>query len=150
MDPISTTLAVNAVAVLAPYVKKGAETFASEIGKSAAEKAKSLLNTLRTRFSGDKYAEGSLERFEKDPDKYKSSLEDALKEKLDEDKNLVAELDKLLKDMGPNLEVILKIKEAEKTIGLEAQEMSEGKAKVIVEIDKGKDITGMKFGHIGK
>jgi vacuolar-type H+-ATPase subunit I/STV1 len=150
MELIITTLAANAIAVLTPYVKSGAEKFASEIGKDAAEKAKNLLNTLKTRFSGDKIAEWNLDHFEKEPDKYKSTLEDVLKEKLDKDKSLVDELNKLLKDMGPTLKVVQKMKEAEEVTGLEAQEMSEGTAEVAQEFDQGKKITGMKFGSIGK
>lgn len=150
MEPIVSTLAANAIAVLTPYIKIGAEKFASETGKDTAEKAKNLLNTLKTRFYGDKYAEGSLERFEKDPDKNQSKLEDALKEKLYEDESLVDELDKLLKYMGPTLEVIQKMEEAEEVTGLEAQEISKGKAKVTQDFKKGKKITGIRAERIGK
>lgn len=150
MEPIITTLAGNAISILTPYVKSGAEKFASEIGKDVAEKAKNLLNTLKTRFYGDKFAEGSLDRFEKDPEKYQSTLEDVLKEKLVEDKSLFDELKRLLKEMDPNLNIIQKMKEAEEVTGLETQEMYEGNAKVVQEFEKGKKITGMKIGRIGK
>ena len=113
MEPIITTLAASAISILTPYVKSGAEKFASEIGEDAAEKAKNLLTILKTRFCEDKYAEGSLDRFEKDPDKYQSALKIILKEKLDGDNSLVDELNKLLKDMGSTLNVVQKMKEAE-------------------------------------
>lgn len=152
MDPIIATLAANAVAVLIPYVKKGAEEFASEVGNAAAEKVKILLNTLKTRLSGDKEAAGNLERFEEKPERYKSALKDNLLEKLDEDKNLAAELEKLLKeikDASPNIDVYIKMTEGEDVTGIRGKEMKKGKAKVSMEIEKGKNVTGVDIEQIG-
>lgn len=152
MDPIIATLAANAVAVLIPYVKKGAEEFASEVGNAATEKVKILLNTLKTRLSGDKEAAGNLERFEEKPERYKSALEDNLLEKLDQDKNLAAELEKLLKeikDASPNIDVYIKMTEGEDVTGIRGKEMKKGKAKVSMEIEKGKNVTGADIEQIG-
>ncbi|NOR47142.1 MAG: hypothetical protein GQ533_03725 [Methanosarcinaceae archaeon] len=152
MDPFIATLAANAVAVLIPYVKKGAEEVASEVGKAAAEKIKILLNTLEARFSEDKEATDNLERFEEKPERYKSALEDILLEKLDQDKNLVAELKKLLKeikDASLNIDVYIKMTEGEDVTGIRGKGMKKGNAKVSMEIEKGKKVTGVDVEQIG-
>lgn len=152
MDPIITTLAANAVAVLIPYVKKGAEEVASEVGKAATEKIKILLNTLKTRLSEDKEATYDLERFEEKPERYKSALQDILQEKLNNDKNLAAELDRLLKEIketGPNIDVYIKMKEGEDVTGMRAKEVKKGKAKVNMEIEKGKKVIGVDVENFG-
>jgi peptide subunit release factor 1 (eRF1) len=76
-------------------------------------------------------------------------LEDILQEKLAQDKDLVDELTQLLNEMGPTVEIIQRMKEAEEVIGLEAQEMAGGQARVEQEMDKGKKITGAKIDRLG-
>jgi vacuolar-type H+-ATPase subunit I/STV1 len=148
MDPIGT-LVTSVMAVLMPYVAKGAEEFARVAGEAAYNKAKSLLDTLKARLSGDKEATDSLTRFEEKPERYQPVVEDILKEKLAEDQALAEELKKLLKEMGPELEIIQKMRVGKKVVGLEADEIAGGQAKVTQEIDEAEDVTGAKFGRIG-
>ena len=152
MDPVIATLAANTVAVLVPYVKKGAEEFASEVGKVAAERVKGLLNTLKARLSGDKEATENFEHFEEKPERYKSTLKDILQEKLNQDKNLAAELGRLLKEIKetcPNIDIYIKMTEGMDIIGIKAKEMKKGKVKVDMEIEKGEKITGGEFEIVG-
>ena len=152
MDPIIMTLAANAVAYLVPYVKKGAEEFAGDVGKAATGKVKNLLNALKTRLSGDKEATDQLIYFEKDPETYKSVLETILQKRLDQDTDLAAELEILIKEIketSPNLEVYIKMTEGEDVTGMKAKEMKKGKAKVDIGIVKGKKVVGVEIDRIG-
>jgi hypothetical protein len=111
MDPITATLAANVVAVLAPYVAVGAQEFVRNAGKDAYEKAKTMLASLRAKWTGDEEATDALTRFEEKPERYAPVLEDVLNEKLAEDKELAMVLSTLLNEMGPSLEVVQKMEE---------------------------------------
>lgn len=149
MEPI-TILATGVMAILMSLVKKGADRFASEVAQEAFEKAKSLFDKLKERWSGDREATESLIRFEENPERYRQVVEDILKEKLSEDKSLADELATFLEKMKrPELEVVLKMEEAKRATGLEAKEIIEGLVKVVVEIKRGEEIVGTKLGTIG-
>ena len=149
MDPITISLASGVMNVLMPYVKKGAEEFILAAGKDAYEKSKEILGTLKRRWSGDKEAIETLEHFEEKPDRYKSAIEDILSEKLAQDKGFAEVLQKMLSDLGPDLEIIQKRGTAENVTGLEADEVTKGKAKVTQEIERAKDVTGARIKRIG-
>lgn len=150
MDPIIAGIGAKVADILLPLVKKGAQQFAKEVGVAACEKAESMLKALRVRLSGDKTATDMLSEFEKDPEGYRPVLEKIIQKKVDQDNDLATELIKLLKDMGPTLKVIQKMKEAEDVTGMEAEEMTEGSVEVVEEFEKAKKIIGVKIGRIGK
>lgn len=83
------------------------------------------------------------------PERYQPVLEDILNEKLAQDKDFADELAHLLKEMGPTLEIVQKMKEAEDVTGLEAEDMSRSKAKVRQDIEKAEKVTGAKIDRIG-
>jgi hypothetical protein len=150
VDPVTiTTLAASVMSVLMPYAATGVNEFAKSAGRSAYQKATELFGTLKTRWAGDKEATETLARFEEKPERYQPVLEDILKEKLTQDKELAAELATLLNEMGPSLEVIQKMEVGRKVTGLEAEEMSGGRASVRQDIEKGEDVTGARIGRIG-
>src|SRR2546421_8734024 len=111
MDPAIVDLATKVVAVLLPFVSKGAEEFATKVGDTAYEKAKNLLSTLKQRWSRDTEATESLVRFEQKPERYKTVLEDILQEKIVEDHDLAAQVAQLLQELGPTLEIIQQMEE---------------------------------------
>lgn len=140
------TLAAGVVAILTPYVKKGAEKIIDEAGKVAKKKIGELLDTLRKRFSGDKEATDQLGYFEKDPETYKPVMEKILQRRMSEDEALADELEKLLKEIkeaAPNLEVIIKMDDAEDVTGAEVDDLK-GTVKVDMDIKKGKKVVGYK------
>lgn len=149
MDPITATLAANVVAVLAPYVAVGTQEFVRNAGKDAYEKAKTMLASLKAKWSGDEEATDALTRFEGKPERYAPVLEDVLREKLTEDKELAMMLSTLLEEMGPSLEVVQKMEEGRKVTGIEAEEMSGGRATVNQDIRTGEDVTGARIRRIG-
>jgi hypothetical protein len=61
------TLAVSAIAALAPYLGKAAEGFAEKFGEKLADKVSSLYRSIRKAFAGDSYAEQTLTRVEANP-----------------------------------------------------------------------------------
>lgn len=154
MDPVTislaTGLATKVVGILSPYLEKSAEEFAKAAGQAAYDKSKSLLEILKKKFLGDKEATETLTNFQQKPERYKLVLEDILKEKISSDKAFADELQKHLEDIGPQLDVIIKMEDAEKATGINADEMTEGKAKVDMDIKKGKDVIGVRVGRIGK
>jgi hypothetical protein len=148
MDPFTMTLATNAVAILSPFIKKGAVAFvnelASKMGGDAAKvtvnKVKGLFDRIKSKFTGDDEAVDALRRFEEKPDRYSSTLKDILKEKLEQDKDFAMELDNLVKEI--NLDIVIKMDEGKEVTGLRAKQMRSGRANVNMEIKKGEKITG--------
>src|SRR2546423_3432876 len=106
------------MAILLPFMSKGAEEFASRVGDAAYEKAKTLLLTLTQKWSGDKEATECLVHFEEKPERYKAVLEDILQEKLAEDHDLESQVARLLQEIGPVLEIIQQMEEGKDIIGL--------------------------------
>ncbi len=149
MDPAIIDLTTKVVAVLLPFVSKGAEEFASKVGDAAYEKAKTLLSTLKQRWSGDKEATESLSRFEQMPERYRVVLEDILQEKLAEDHDFATQVARLLQEMEPSLEIIQHMEEGKDIIGLKAKEMRSGRARVAQDIIKTERVVGAEFDTLG-
>ena len=149
MNPAIIDLTTKVVAVLLPFMSKGAEEFASKVGDAAYEKAEAFLSTLKQRWSGDKEATESLSRFEKKPERYRVVLEDILQEKLAEDHNLAVQVARLLQEMGPSLEIIQHMEEGTDIIGLRAKEMRSGRASITQDIIKAERVTGAEFDTLG-
>ena len=145
MDPAIIDISTKVMAVLLPFVAKGAEEFASKVGDAAYEKAKTLLTVLKQKWSGDKEATESLVRFEEKPERYKMVLEDILQEKLAADHDLAAQVARLLHEMGPTLEIIQQMEEGKDILGLKAKELRSGSYRVAQDITKGEGITGVEL-----
>jgi hypothetical protein len=143
------TLVSTVLSVLLPYVAKGGEEFAKEAGKGAFEKAKSLFQTLKAKLTGDKEVSVALENFEQKPARYQSILDEVLREKLSQDPALAADLERHLKEMGSELEIIQNMKVGEKVTGLEADEVTGGRVKINQYFEQAKDVTGAKVKRIG-
>jgi hypothetical protein len=110
MDFAGPNLAPRVVAVLTLYVAIGAQELTKAAEKEVSEKAKGMLAALRAKWAGDEEATHALTRFEKKPERYAPVLEDVLKEKLAEDKELEMMFATLLSEMGPSLRVVRKMK----------------------------------------
>jgi len=159
MDLFTLTLAGNIVAILTPFIKKGVEEFINEIEDSmtsdlvraGAYKIKGLLDKLKEKFTGDSEAIDTLRYFENKPDCYNSILKDILKEKFDQDKDFMMELDRIVKDISqsiPRVNVIIEMTEGEDVTGLKAKQMRSGSTNINMKIEKGKKITGANIENI--
>jgi hypothetical protein len=149
VDLVVASLAANVVAVLAPYVAMGAQEFAKNAGKETYEMAKGVLATLKAKWTGDEEATDVLTRFEEKPERYAPVLEDVLTERFAQDEELAIVLSNLLEQVGPSLEVVQRMEEAQRVTGLEAEEMTEGRARVRQDIGRAEDVTGARIGRIG-
>jgi hypothetical protein len=149
VDLVVASLAANVVAVLAPYVAMGAQEFAKNAGKEAYEMAKGVFATLKAKWTGDEEATDVLTRFEEKPERYAPVLEDVLTERFAQDEELAIVLSNLLEQVGPSLEVVQRMEEAQRVTGLEAEEMTEGRARVRQDIRRAEDVTGARIGRIG-
>ena len=129
MEPVSS-LATTVISILSRYLAKGAEEFVESARKDAYDKARKILIALKTRWAGDEEARDELERFEQKPVLCRPVLQQMLQERLVGDNELVRTLTELLKEMGPSIEIVQKIEEAEETVGLEVGEMGGGRARI--------------------
>ncbi|HWC76658.1 MAG TPA: hypothetical protein VG778_04310 [Blastocatellia bacterium] len=147
MDP--ATIATSVLAILMPYVAKGAKEFINIAGEAGYEKAKGMLQKIKAKWSGDQEVSSTIERFEEKPERYKPVLEDILKEKLAQDPEMASQLAALLKEMGPTLHIIQEMEEGKGVTGLAAGEVQSGKVTVDQKIKKAEDVTGAKIDRIG-
>ena len=91
-----STLVPAVMALLAPFVAKGAEEFAKTAGKAAAEKASALLSTLRERWAKDDESRDALTKFEQKPERYRPVVEDILTEAVQTDPAFAQALSQVL------------------------------------------------------
>jgi hypothetical protein len=89
------------------------------VATATVDKLKGLLNRIRVKFSGDDEAVDALRNFEKKPDRYASTVQDILKERLDKDKDFAKELDGLVK--GVDLNIIIKMTGGKEVTGLKSK-----------------------------
>lgn len=153
MDPITMTLAANAVAVVTPLVMKGAEKIAEELGVYAAEKIKGVLSNITTKFSKNKEETESLQQFVEKPDRGNAAiLKDYLQEELENDKGFATELGRLLKEVKqakPDIEVYIKNTIGKIITGVDLEIVESGEFKVYMEGIQGDNITGFKAKQVG-
>ena len=78
-------------------------------------------------------------------------MEDVLSEQLAQDAafrdELAAKLENI-KAEAPTVEVVIRMKEAEKVTGIRIKNMTRGTAKATLDIEKGKDITGAEIDNM--
>lgn len=148
MDPAK--IATGVLAILVPYLVKGAKEFVNLAGQAAYEKAKGMLDKLKARWTGDSEAAPVLQQFEQKPERYGAIVKDILQEKLAQDPNLARELANLLKEIdAPTLQIVQKMNEAKDVIGVNADELNKGEVSVTQEMGKAEGVTGAKIGRIG-
>jgi hypothetical protein len=143
MDP--STLTAAAVALLVPYAKKAAESFAGEVGKAVFEKTTALWDWIKSRFTKGEPSSDVFQRFEKAPEKYQPYLEDLLTEQLATDSAFSSELDRRIREikaMAPTLKVVQEMEKAEKVTGARIKELTRGNVEVNQKIKDAKDVTG--------
>jgi len=145
MDPLTAAV----LAAITSYVTTQTQDFLNKAGEVAFAKAKAILGKLRESWKGDEAASRDLESFEKEPRIYAPVIQARLEKKLSEDSELRRELEQLIKDIGPQIEIVQAIARGEGIIGLQAEEMTRGHAIVQQRMMEGKDVKGATFGKIG-
>lgn len=99
MDPF--TIAAVVSSMLAPYMAKGGEAFASEFGKSAGQKIGEFSDLVKNRFKGDREAEIVLDLAEKNPQSKArvASLEEEICKKMKDDPDFAKKLSALIEQV---------------------------------------------------
>ncbi|MCD4741606.1 MAG: hypothetical protein K8R67_03845 [Desulfobacteraceae bacterium] len=149
MDPGITDLTASVMAIITSYASIGAKEMIKSAGKDIYEKAKSLYAVLKKRLAGDEAAEHALAGFEKDPELFKSPLEEILKKKLNQDIDLFNELSEFINVMGPILNVVQTIEKADGVVGVETEEINRGKLSVNQKAAEAKNMVGVTVKRIG-
>lgn len=150
MDPI--TIATSIVTLLTPFVKKAMEEFSGKAGDAVFDKTRELYHKLKAKFTGDDFADGTLKRFEKDPDKYAAYLEDVVQEQLQKNEDLSQEFAQLLEQiqqLGPTITVVQKMIKARNVTGVDAGDIIKGSVDVQQGMDDAENVTGVKVTTVG-
>jgi hypothetical protein len=147
MDPL--TLATAALNILSPYAKDAGKELVKTIGEIGFEKAKGLFTWLKQKFSGDPSASKDFSRFEADPDTFEPGLKATIKEKVEQDPDFAAELQKRIDEIGPMITVFQEIKKGKNVIGVDADEIHSGKVGVTQKADDVESITAVRVKKIG-
>jgi hypothetical protein len=134
MDP--ATLATSCIAILAPYVAKAGKELVETVGQVAYDHAKTLFNNLKARWSSDPAASTALTDFEKNPKENAEALRTVVQQRLESDKQLQDQVAQTVKDMGPRLDVFMKITEGEDVVGAKIKNFTRGTATVNIEAGK--------------
>jgi hypothetical protein len=116
MDPV--TLATAALTILSPFAKDAGKELVKTVGEIGFEKAKGLFAWLKQKFSSDPSASKDFSRFEADPDTFEPSLKATIKEKVEQDPEFAAELQKRIDEIGPMIKVFQEIKKGKNGLGL--------------------------------
>lgn len=102
-------IATNVVTIVTPIVKKGSDAATAKLGKTLFGQANGLLRRMKSELSGNKEADNTVESFELNPSRYKTSLQEILLEELRGNEDLTNQLAVLINEMGPLSEVAKKI-----------------------------------------
>jgi hypothetical protein len=101
-SPAIGALAASAVSILAPYLAKAGEEFATEAGKATAGKISGLYQAIKTRFQGRPAAAEALADIEAAPNDLdaQAALRQQLKKQLADDPAFAGRLRQLLDQIG--------------------------------------------------
>lgn len=141
--------AASVISIVAPYLAKGAEAFASAAGKEVFDRVKALAGRLQKWWSGDPVAAAAADNIAKDPERYGKLLSDLLASDLAKDESFAAELRKLMDDVGPSVDVVQRMEIARGVTGADIESLVGGSVRVQQEIKDAQNVTGFKAGKVG-
>jgi hypothetical protein len=142
MDPV--TIGTTVVTLLAPYVADAGKELVKAVGEAGVERAKALLQTLRSRLAGDPLATRDLERFEKDPTTYAPGLQETIAARAQEDPAFSSEIEKQLDGAGPIVEIIQQFTHAKNLTGADVETAAAGSFSIAQKGETADDVTGFK------
>lgn len=142
-------LAATAISLVAPYLVKGAEGFASEAGKQIGDKVGELAKRLGKWWSGEPVAAAAAKEIPNDPVKYGKLLETLLSGDLAKDEALASEVRTLVDQLGPQVQVIQRMEVAKGVTGADISVLASGRVNVEQDIKDATGVTGVKAGRVG-
>lgn len=143
--------------VLVPILMGALLKVAGKVGEGALEAveeatqkgAAGLFAKIKNWWSSDDRASEDLERFIVEPDVYTPVVESRLASKLSADPQMQRELATLVEGMGPEVNVLQDIAEAEGITGARIRELLRGTVNVEQRIKSGKDVVGVDIDRLG-
>lgn len=148
MEP--ATIVSGVMAILVPYVAKGARELVETVGEVGYQKAGELMKRLKARFAGDREAETVIEMFEAKPERYEAAVEEVIAERVAADPELARELTEQLEQAGPALRVFQEMDTARNVTGIRAGALRSGNAEVTQKARVADGMTGIDIsGTIG-
>jgi hypothetical protein len=142
-------LAGLAISIAAPYIAKGAEAFAQEVGTEAFGAVKALADRLRSWWSGEPVAAAAAESLTSEPEKYSRILAQLLSSDLVKDDAFAADLRALTERVGPNVQVVQQIEVAKGVTGADIEEFTTGSVRVEQDMKSAENVTGFKAKKVG-
>lgn len=136
------------MAFLAPYIAKGADALAEEIGKKIPGTVGGLIKGLFGRWSGKKEAE-ILRDFVADPQAHRDTFSATLMDKLRSDPTLAAALKALIEEEKPEVFIKQVVNNSERVIGATVEEITSGNLKVEQHMTGSREVIGARIGKLG-
>lgn len=146
MDPLAAT----AIGLVAPYLAKGAEAFASAAGGEVFAQVKKLADRLKTWWSRDPVTNAAAENLSKDPKRNAKTLSERLSEDLQNDPSFARELSELVDKLGPNISVVQNIEVAHGVTGADIDEFLSGSVHVEQDMKEATGVVGFKSKKVGR
>lgn len=145
-----TALAASVVAVLTPYIVKGAESVAGELGKKALGKGEALLSSLWARWKGKPDAETILSKFVDDPEVGKANFQTELALDLATDEAFREAVQSVVNGSSPQAFQQQIVRNAAVVTGPEILRLVKGAATQIQDVQSAALVEGPKIGTIGE
>jgi len=142
-------LAGLAISIVAPYIAKGAEALAQEVGTEAFGAVKAVADRLRSWWSREPVAAAAAESLASEPEKYSSILTQLLTSDLAKDDDFAAELRALTERLGPNVQVVQRIEVAKGVTGADIEQLVTGNVRVEQDMKEAQDVTGFRAKTVG-
>ncbi|WP_129780677.1 hypothetical protein [Peristeroidobacter soli] len=142
-------LIATVISVLVPYLVKGGEAFAEEAGKQSFAGVKALVDRLAKWWNKNDVAAAAVKSLPQAPATYSKILADMLALDLAKDPTFAAELSKLVKDAGPIVDVVQKVRIAHDLTGADIGTLIRGHVRVEQQVEYGEKVTGVKIDRIG-
>ena len=142
-------LAGLAISMVAPYLVKGAEAFAHEVGTEAFGAVTGVVDRLRKWWSREPVAAASAEALPSDPKKYAQILAGLLSSDLADNEEFAEELKALTDQVGPYVKVVQRMEVADGVTGADIEELVTGSVDVEQNMTVAHDVTGFKAKRVG-
>lgn len=142
-------LAASVIAMITPYLVKGGEAFASEVGKAAFNTVSDLMGRLKMWWNSDPVAEATAGAIAQDPQLNGKRLGGMLDDAFAADPSFAEDVRSLLKAVGPDVTVIQNMKIANGVTGADVGRMVGGRIAVSQTMDEATNTTGFRSDVVG-
>jgi hypothetical protein len=143
-------LAASVIALVTPYLVKGGEAFAGEVGKATFKKVSDLVQRLETWWSRDPVAHAAATAIPTNPALNGKRLGGMLDDALEGDPAFASDLRRLVDGLGPEINVIQEMKVANGVTGADIGRLVIGRVSITQKVDEATSVTGFKADEVGR